>query len=175
MMHWQIVASLLAWHVGVDPFNQPNVEAAKKNVFTLLDGHVSWTDRGEDVDAARASLHDARYIVLQAYAPLDSAHALSRLRDRAQAVFGVTTANLGPRYLHSTGQLHKGGPLSVAGVQIVVRPTSAPVTVAGQNYTFHDLHLAQAQGDYEAMRDAGRPVYQFIVDDYDEAASRLGL
>ena len=92
-----------------------------------------------------------------------------------EARYGVTTANLGPRYLHSTGQLHKGGPSSVVGVQLVQRPRSAPVRISGRGYSFHDLHMAQATSDYRAMRNAERPVFQFIVDDLEEAAEILDL
>ena len=100
---------------------------------------------------------------------------MAQLRVRVEAAFGVTTANLGPRYLHSTGQLHKGGPDGVVGVQIVQRPTTTPVRIEGRGYTFHDLHMAQALSDERAMRSASRSVWRLIVDDMDEAAQILGV
>ena len=175
MQHYHLVAALLAWNLGVDPFNQPNVESAKKDVFSLLEGEVSWSSRGEDVTAMRRALSNSLYNVLQVYAPLDTSEQLSALRTRVQANYGVTTANLGPRYLHSTGQLHKGGPDAVVGVQLVQRPRSAPARISGRKYTFHDLHMAQATSDYRAMKRAGRAVFQFIVDDLDEAAEIFDL
>jgi transaldolase/glucose-6-phosphate isomerase len=101
--------------------------------------------------------------------------SLVHLRSRVEAAYGPTTANLGPRYLHSTGQLHKGGPTGAVGVQIVQRPTSTPLRIKGRRYSFHDLHMAQAQSDLRAMRRAQRQVWQLVVDDLDEAAVILGL
>ena len=175
MMYWHLVAALLARHLGVDPFNQPDVEAAKKGVFAQLEGEVPWSERPLDLDVVHEALRESTYNVLQVYAPLSASDRLGELRVRVEADFGATTANLGPRYLHSTGQLHKGGPHGVVGVQIVQRPTSAPVVVDGQRYTFHDLHMAQALSDERAMRAADRRVFSMIVDDLDEAARRLGL
>ena len=99
----------------------------------------------------------------------------SSLRTRVALRYGTTTANLGPRYLHSTGQLHKGGPTGVVGLQIVQRPISDPVRIAGRHFTFHDLHMAQATSDYRAMRESGRSVFQLIVDHLDEVAGILNL
>lgn len=175
MMYWQLVAALLAHHLQVDPFNQPDVESAKNNVVALLNDEVSWAAPAVDQGAMRAALADSTYVALQAYAPLDVSDSLVHLRSRVEAVYGPTTANLGPRYLHSTGQLHKGGPKGVVGVQIVQRPTSAPLRIAGRRYTFHDLHMAQAQSDLSAMRAVQRQVWQLVVDDLDEAALLLGL
>jgi hypothetical protein len=89
--------------------------------------------------------------------------------------FSTTTANMGPGYLHSTGQLHKGGPVDVVGLQVVQRPLSAPQRIEGRGYTFHDLHMAQAHSDFHAMRQAGRRVWRLIVDELDEVARFLGL
>ncbi len=175
MQHHHLVAALLARHLDVDPFNQPNVESAKKDVFALLEGEVSWTPGQVNVGALREALSSSTYNVLQVYAPISTSSALAGLRERTQAVYGTTTANLGPRYLHSTGQLHKGGPRGVVGVQIVQRPSSTPVRIAGRHYTFHDLHMAQALSDLRAMTAARRPVWQLVVDDFDEAAQVLGL
>jgi hypothetical protein len=175
MQRHHLVAALLAWRLGVDPFNQPNVESAKKDVFSLLKGSVAWTSRDEDIDAMRNLLANSTYNVLQVYAPLDTSDQLSALRTRTEVRYGVTTANLGPRYLHSTGQLHKGGPAGVVGVQLVQRPRSEPIRISGRKYSFHDLHMAQATSDYRAMQNAKRPVFQFIVDNLDEAAGILDL
>lgn len=169
MQHYHLVVALLARHLGVDPFNQPNVESAKKEVFALLEAPVSWTPIEHDTEEMFELLRASSYNVLQVYAPLDASEKLSGLRTRMNDQYGTTTANLGPRYLHSTGQLHKGGPRGVVGVQIIQRPTSSPVRISGRQYSFHDLHMAQAQSDYGAMKAARRPVFQLMVDDLDEA------
>jgi hypothetical protein len=175
MQHYHLIAALLARRLGVDPFNQPNVESAKKEVFALLEAPVSWVPIEHDTDQMLELLRASSYNVLQVYAPLDTLEELSGLRNRMNDQYGTTTANLGPRYLHSTGQLHKGGPRGVVGVQIIQRPTSAPVRISGRRYTFHDLHMAQAQSDYRAMKAARRPVFQLMVDDLDEAGKLLHL
>lgn len=175
MQRYHLIAALLAWHLGVDPFNQPNVESAKRDVFALLQEPVSWARHNEDLGVLSELLLDSVYNVLQVYAPLDVADRLSALRVRFDDQYGTTTANLGPRYLHSTGQLHKGGPAGVVGLQIIQRPRSKPIRISGRNYTFHDLHMAQATSDYRAMQAADRPVYQLIVDDIDDVAGLLHL
>lgn len=173
MQRHHLVAALLARHLGVDPFNQPDVETAKKSVLSLLQGPVSWSVHESDNSAMRDALASSSYNVLQVYAPLDEARNLAALRARVDAVYANTTANLGPRYLHSTGQLHKGGPADVAAVQIIQRPKSAPVRIPGRHHTFHDLHMAQATSDFDAMTHAGRQVWQLMVDDLDDAAQVL--
>ena len=175
MQGHHLVAALLGRHLGVDPFNQPNDESAKKNVFSLLSGEISWAQRHEDLGAMREDMMSSTYNVLQVYAPLSTSEELSSLRSRCESVYGPTTANLGPRYLHSTGQLHKGGPTGVVGIQLVQRPVTEPARIEGRHYTFHDLHMAQATSDFQAMQAAKRKVYQFVVDDLQEAAGILGL
>jgi hypothetical protein len=173
MQRHHLVAALLARHLGVDPFNQPDVDAAKRSVFSLLQGPVPWSVHESDTSAMRDALANSAYNVLQVYAPLEEARNLAALRERVGAVYANTTANLGPRYLHSTGQLHKGGPAAVAAVQILQRPKSGPVRISGRHYTFHDLHMAQAASDFDAMAHAGRQVWQLMVDDLADAAQIL--
>lgn len=175
MQYFHLVAALLAWHLGVDPFNQPNVESAKKEVFALLNSTVAWEPAPHDGAELLQALTSASYIAVQAYAPLDASGRLAALRVDIEEEFGVTTANLGPRYLHSTGQLHKGGPTSVVGLQIIQRPRTPPQRISGRHYSFHDLHMAQAIGDYRAMRAAGRGAFQLMVDDVSEIGEILRL
>jgi glucose-6-phosphate isomerase len=175
MQYYHLLAALLAWHLGVDPFNQPNVESAKKEVFALLEETVPWRAAPHDDKELLQTLSGASYIAVQAYAPLAASNALAALRVRIENEFGSTTANLGPRYLHSTGQLHKGGPASVVGLQIIQRPRTAAHRISGRAYSFHDLHMAQAIGDYRAMEAAGRRVFQLLVDDVSDIGSILRL
>ena len=144
-------------------------------MIALLGQEVPWEVASVVAGDVSAALRDAHYIAIQAYAPLEASAALAEVRVAVENAFGPTTANLGPRYLHSTGQLHKGGPSHVVGVQIIQRPHSDPVRIAGRAYSFHDLHMAQAIGDQRAMLAAGRPVVQLMVDDVAEAAATLGL
>ncbi len=175
MQHHHLVAALVARFLGVDPFNQPDVDDAKSNVFALLRESVPRDSHGYERKEMLEALRSSNYIAVQAYVPLEDSKGVSDLRIRMNAVYGATTANLGPRYLHSTGQLHKGGPQGVVGVQIIQRPKSTPVRISGRHYSFHDLHMAQAHSDYQAMNAARRSVYQLIVDDLDEAALILDV
>ncbi len=175
IMYFQLLAALLANGLDVDPFNQPDVELAKKQVFSLLRDAQTWeTPAFERADFFN-DLREASYLTVQAFAPFTSQAAVAQIRMLMQTHFTTTTANLGPRYLHSTGQLHKGGPDSVLGLQILQRPKSPPQRIAGRRYSFHDLHMAQANSDFLAMRAAGRSVYQIMVDDVSEVSTVLGL
>ena len=173
--YYHLLAALLAYGLGVDPFNQPNVESAKKEVLTLLGGDVVWDAPTVDLAELRSALADASYLTIQAFVPQSASPAVSTLREQLAAVTAVSTANLGPRYLHSTGQLHKGGPRGNVSLQIVQRPSTPVGRIAGRRYSFHDLVMAQAIGDYRAIAADGRAVYQFIVDDVADVATVLGL
>jgi hypothetical protein len=175
MQHYHLVAALVARILDVDPFDQPDVDSAKSIVFKILQDGASWEANEYDHAEFFEALRDSRYNTLQAYVPIASSKGVSDLRQRVQTVYGTTTANLGPRYLHSTGQLHKGGPHGVVGVQIIQRPSTAPLRISGRRYSFHDLHIAQAHSDFRAMKAASRSVYQLIVDDLDEAAQLLNV
>ena len=177
IQHYHLVAALLAWHLGVDPFNQPNVESAKTAVFELLENEVQWISEPLDAEELQHDFRTATFRTLQVYGPLSIASDLSALQSSVQQKYGTTTANFGPRYLHSTGQLHKGGPKNIAALQIILRPTSKDVVIPGSTpeSTFRDLHMAQAASDFKAMKDSGRHVAQLIVDDLNEVARVLGL
>jgi glucose-6-phosphate isomerase len=172
LMHFHLVAALVSRAAGVDPFNQPNVESAKKNVSVLLGEPVAWSVPELDTDALRSAIARARYVTWQVFAPNSTEHAVDELQRHCAASGHVVTANLGPRYLHSTGQLHKGGPGPVVCIQVLQRPTHE-VPVPGEPYSFNDLCAAQAMGDAHALRDAGRDVFQIVVDDVSTVWSEL--
>ncbi len=168
---FHLAAVLAARELDVDPFDQPDVDSAKRAVFDLLRAGVPEIeeDRGDLLRLSEA----ATYRALQVYAPVALSAQVAQLREGVSRRFGPTTANLGPRYLHSTGQLHKGGPAGVLGIQIVVRPSSMPQRIQGRAYSFHDLHRAQALSDQMAMRQRNRQVRVLVVDALDEAAEVL--
>jgi len=175
MQRHHLVSVLLARGLGVNPFDQPDVDGAKRAVLMLLSGDEAFDEAPADPAATRAALAASRYNAIQAFAPLEAAADVAALRRGVEERYGPTTANLGPRYLHSTGQLHKGGPDGVAALQIIVRPRSAPERIVGRRYSFHELHLAQARADARAMRERQRFVAQLFVDDVAEAAQLLEL
>jgi hypothetical protein len=78
------------------------------------------------------------------------------------------TAGYGPRFLHSTGQLHKGGPNTVLAVQVVRRTPSGDVKIPGYPYDFGTLIAAQAIGDHQSLRSHGRRVLRVSVNEIDE-------
>ncbi len=173
IMEFQLTAAWLARRLGVDPFNQPDVERAKRDVFARLTPEArSGTSPVTDLVPLERALSHPGYRTLQVYGPLSAGALLGPPRAAIEARFGTTTANLGPRYLHSTGQLHKGGP-AVGVVQVVVRPRSAPRRIQGRAYSFHDLHRAQADADLAALAAAGRPVARIVVDTLDEVIAQV--
>ena len=107
------------------------------------------------------------YISLQAYLPYGNDAALERLRRNLRNAHGgvAVTAGYGPRFLHSTGQLHKGGPNSVVAVQLVSRQPSADVPIPGYEFDFGTLIGAQAIGDHQSLEAHGRRVLRIAVDD----------
>ena len=100
------------------------------------------------------------YVSLQAYLPYGQDDALERLRRALRDGLGgvAVTAGYGPRFLHSTGQLHKGGPDEVVAVQIVPRTPTADLPIPGYPYDFGTLIAAQALGDHQSLLDHGRRV-----------------
>jgi hypothetical protein len=139
--------------MGLNPFDQPNVEEAKVATRAILDsGHVPEIPLTEFEPADTAG-----YYAVQAFIDPEREPELAPLVERARASGSVVTVGLGPRYLHSTGQLHKGGPPTGHFVQ-VVDDVGDDVSIPKRKYGFRRLLEAQAAGDYEALRARGRPV-----------------
>jgi len=155
--------------LGVNPFDQPNVEEAKAKTQSILDsGHVRGTVPGADpeetVEALLAGVRPGDYVAIQAFIDPDREHELEPLVDQARATGCVVTVGLGPRYPHSTGQLHKGGPSSGHFIQ-VVDDTGRDVAIPKRKFGFRRLIEAQAAGDYEALKARGRPVVRVKLED----------
>ena len=195
-LRWEIAVATAGHVLGIDPFDQPNVQESKDNTKRLLagyiasgelledlpagDGRVAFPVRDEDLPAAltaffaRAAPGD--YVALQAYvAPGDSVWAdlqklRQELRDRLRL---ATTLGYGPRFLHSTGQLHKGGPNRGLFLQLVGHDP-VDVDIPGQPYSFSVLKRAQARGDLGALRAHGcRALRVCLGDDVREGVKRL--
>ena len=172
---WQFATAVAAHILGVNPFDQPNVESAKQATRAVIDDYQG-AGRLPSIAASMASARSLEdllrhvtppeYVSLQAYVPpsatFDKQLAALRqtLRDRYRV---ATTAGYGPRFLHSTGQLHKGDAGGGRFVQFVSDETvDMPIPdVAGQtgsSLSFSALIRAQAAGDRRALLDAGRRV-----------------
>jgi glucose-6-phosphate isomerase/transaldolase/glucose-6-phosphate isomerase len=162
----EFATAVAGWVLGINPFDQPNVQEAKDNTTAVLEryeaeGALPSVDEADD-DALRALLGRAeppRYVAIMAYAApsdeLDEAVAELRrvIRDGTRA---TTTFGYGPRFLHSTGQLHKGGADTGIFLQLV-HDGEEDVDIPDAGYSFATLKNAQAIGDLETLRAHGLP------------------
>ncbi|MDH3249630.1 MAG: glucose-6-phosphate isomerase [Acidimicrobiia bacterium] len=159
--------------LGVHPFNQPNVEAAKDFARRAMSGDLDLgsveTLTGSEAAAALVLMVDGLgpggYFGVHAYLPPGDGlwSAITDLRTAVRAKTGVaTTAGWGPRFLHSTGQLHKGGPAGGAFVQLVDDPGTGLAVPETEN-TFDEIIGAQSAGDRAALIEAGRDVIRIDV------------
>jgi transaldolase / glucose-6-phosphate isomerase len=154
----EFATAVAGWVLGINPFDQPNVQEAKDNTKRVLEGgadrdRIPPTPLTEVLEGA-APPH---YVAIMGYVPPGDAFdeqvatARERLRDRTKA---TTTFGYGPRFLHSTGQYHKGGPAQGLFVQVFAEPDE-DVAVPGRPFTFGELIRAQADGDLETLRAHG--------------------
>src|SRR5205814_10433871 len=125
----------------------------------------------DDLDVLFAKFRKGDYIAIQAFIDPteENADDLQRARVALRDRFGVaTTVGFGPRYLHSTGQLHKGGPNTGVFIQ-VVDPPADDLAIPGQSFTFATLIAAQSAGDLESLRSRGRRVARVRMADLEGA------
>jgi glucose-6-phosphate isomerase len=176
---WEVATAAAGAIIGIDPFDQPNVQESKDNTKAALKRFMDTGDFGVEVagdplaeaEALLNSLRPGDYFALLAYTqPADLfGELLDRVRAAVRDRYGVaTTSGYGPRYLHSTGQLHKGGPSS--GVYLILaddRGTDIPIP--GEDYGFRTLFQAQWRGDLKSLRDHGRRVAMMPLGDDREA------
>ncbi|MGL5828236.1 MAG: glucose-6-phosphate isomerase, partial [Angustibacter sp.] len=185
---WEVATAAVGRLLGVNPFDQPDVERAKVaaraalaapaglgSAPALVDRDVEITGAPEllgsanDLPSAVSALLDCLgerdYLAVMAYLDRREQGELSRLRDALAARTGrPVTFGWGPRFLHSTGQYHKGGPATGVFVQITGAPrVDAPI--AGQDFSFGQLIAAQAAGDAQVLSAAGRPLLRLHLTD----------
>jgi transaldolase/glucose-6-phosphate isomerase len=155
----EFATAVAGWALEVNPFDQPDVQGAKENTAALLErGAPAGLDDGSLAELL-VGLAPPGYLAIMGYLPYDDAidAAVARLRARVIERFGVaTTFGYGPRFLHSTGQLHKGGPPTGRFLQLV-HDAADDLDVPGRPYTFRTLIGAQADGDLLALREHGLP------------------
>ena len=162
-------ATAVAGHVlEIDPFHQPNVQEAKDRTRAILDtGEDLRLEPEHSPDVLFAQARPGDYVCLQAFVePSEEAdEVLFDLAQRAREETGcVVTHGYGPRYLHSTGQLHKGGPPTGLFLQIV-DDTGEELPIPGQPFGFGRLIRAQAAGDYASLKERGRRVARVRLED----------
>ncbi|MCW3016984.1 MAG: transaldolase [Solirubrobacterales bacterium] len=163
----EMVTAVAGWVLGINPFDQPNVQEAKDNTSKALAARAAAQVDATDHDL-ELLLRDAGppdYVAILGYtAPseaFDAAIAELRalIRDATQA---TTTFGYGPRYLHSTGQLHKGGPKNGRFLELV-HPAPRDVPIPGEDYSFETLKAAQAIGDLTTLRLHGLPAHRVTL------------
>lgn len=200
---WEFATAIAAAVIGVNPFDQPDVDATKKYTRAMLKksapkksadknstagrapfavAHSAAADcslalsggaayRGEAnnwravLRAFQAAFSAQIYLGLLAYLPENAAiaEALESLRRRLAEHYGVwSTLGFAPRYLHSTGQLHKGGPRRRCFLQLTAAPQT-DVAIPGRAYAFGDLYHAQADADFYALADAGAVILRVAL------------
>jgi len=170
---WEIATAIAGHVLGIDPFDEPNVTESKNNTNDVLDSlplrEVETFD-GEVDEWLRANVGPGDYVSVQAYLPYGQEDSLEHLRRGLRDGLGgaAVTAGYGPRFLHSTGQLHKGGPNSVVALQLVRRTPAPSVPIPGYPYDFNTLISAQALGDHRSLVSHQRRVLRLAVDDVKE-------
>jgi glucose-6-phosphate isomerase len=167
----------IAGHVlSIDPFDEPNVAESKANTNKVLESlplpQLEESASGETLGRLSATVRPGDYVSIQAYLPFGQDDALETLRTRVRDHLGgaPVTAGYGPRFLHSTGQLHKGGPNTVVALQIVRRGDQPELAIAEKPYDFGTLIGAQSIGDHQSLLTHGRRVLRVSVDDLAEIA-----
>ena len=189
LLLWEAATAVAGRLLGINPFDQPDVESAKKAARSLLEGTPeqsepdavdgaveiralgpSWLDGATTLDAAvdalLAQLDGSHgYVAVMAYldrlahADLADVRRTLAIRTKRPVTFGW-----GPRFLHSTGQFHKGGPRVGVFLQVTAAPTE-DLPVPGRDFTFGSLIAAQAAGDARVLADLDRPVLRLHLRD----------
>lgn len=185
---WEYATVIASRLIGINPFDQPDVESAKIAARGMLenraeieapafiDGSIEVRSAALDLgsaanlkDAVKALLKqldtDSGYVSIQAYLDRTSAPEAAELREAfAKATRRPVTFGWAPRFLHSTGQYHKGGPRQGIYLQIVA-VADADIAVPGRNFTFGELIASQAAGDASVLAALGRPVLTLTLND----------
>ncbi|HEX5940194.1 MAG TPA: glucose-6-phosphate isomerase [Dehalococcoidia bacterium] len=198
MVNWEVATAVASSALGLNPFNQPNVQESKDNTSQLLEQlesagalpvlrdavrHGALTIYGAKTEDPVQALNDVfstlkagSYMALMAYLAetperqirLDRLRLM--IRDRTHV---ATTFGYGPRFLHSTGQLHKGGPANAAFLQLTAT-AGEDLSIPGRRFTFGQLKAAQALGDFDALKSRGRPILSIdLGEDVEEALEEL--
>ena len=167
---WEFATAVAGTILEINPFDQPNVQEAKDRTLEVLSGQGRGPDpgtRSEGTGALEELLSGAQpgdYIAVLAFIDPAREAELKPLVERARATGCVVTSGLGPRYLHSTGQLHKGGPPTGRFVQVVDEPAEE-LSIPDRPFGFRTLIAAQAEGDLAALAERGRPIVRVTLDD----------
>jgi glucose-6-phosphate isomerase len=155
---WEFGVAVAGSYLEINPFDQPDVQAAKDKTNEVLTGGEVALAPESSPEELFGQAQEGDYVAIQAFInPIDD-KKLEPLIERARQETGcVVTHGLGPRYLHSTGQLHKGGPNKGLFLQVVDDP-GEELPIPGKPFGFAQLIRAQAAGDFESLKERGRRV-----------------
>ncbi|MCY4313494.1 MAG: hypothetical protein OXD44_07355, partial [Gammaproteobacteria bacterium] len=166
-------------------FDQPDVEASKKQSRHIVEGNQSRSVMVENHDFSHSTIRfdtqtpdvirnrvgnfckqagQDSYLAILAYLPREVRveESLEKLADAFKSRFGAVTIGFGPRYLHSTGQLHKGGPQIGCFLEIV-EEGGIEIDIPGRKYGFSRLHRAQSDGDFLVLEKSRRPILRLLI------------
>jgi glucose-6-phosphate isomerase len=195
LLTWEVATAAAGWLIGINPFDQPDVESAKKAARGLLDaqpapepaavtdgdieirGSAGLLDGVDDldgaVDALFGRLERNGYLAVMAYLDAERDSALVGVRSAlALRAERPTTFGWGPRFLHSTGQYHKGGPPQGVFLQITCDEAD-DVDIPDRPFSFGTLIAAQAAGDASVLADHDRPVLRLHLAEPASGVARL--
>ncbi len=190
LLLWEYATVVAGRVIGINPFDQPDVESAKQAARDMLEGGSSTpapvfaegpvevhategllTDEKTVADALHTLLgqldNERGYLAVMAYLDRAGDRDLAGVRESLAARTGrPTTFGWGPRFLHSTGQYHKGGPPTGVYLQITSEPVK-DLEIPGRPFTFGGFISAQAIGDASVLAEHGRPVLRLHLTDHD--------
>jgi glucose-6-phosphate isomerase len=165
---WEFAVAVAGHYLEINPFDQPDVQAAKDKTNEVLATGVEPDVRPESsIDELLGQAREGDYVCVQAFVEPNEendrriADLVRKLRRRSGL---VVTHGYGPRYLHSTGQLHKGGPNTGLFLQVVDDP-GEEIPIPGKPFGFRRLIRAQAAGDYASLQERGRRVARIDLEE----------
>ncbi len=184
-MQWMAATSIVANCLNINAFDQPDVELSKRETLRFFENSQQQISNAERPDFRNVTLQcgsesanvsigkiesfckqagEESYLAVLAYLPEERAvkKSLENLADAFLSQFDIVTIGFGPRYLHSTGQYHKGGPQIGCFLEIV-EDHELEIQIPGREYGFSRLHRAQADGDFLVLRKKRRPVLRLLI------------
>ena len=182
---WEYATAVVGWVLEINPFDQPNVQESKDNTNKILqsglpDEPVTFTEGAVQVTVPAAAgveslsaavdwfaqqVPDGGYLAVMAYLDRERDASAADLRSLlAEKTGKATTFGWAPRFLHSTGQYHKGGPQLGAFLQITGTPAQ-DLPIDGKPFSFGELEAAQAAGDRQALAGRDRPLLHLHLTD----------
>jgi transaldolase / glucose-6-phosphate isomerase len=162
---WEFAVAVAGSYLEINPFDQPDVRAAKDKTNEVLAGDDVALEPESSPEELFAQANKGDYVAIQAFIDPSKEAQLEPLIERArEETECVVTHGIGPRYLHSTGQLHKGGPNTGLFLQVVDDP-GEELPIPGKPFGFAQLIRAQAAGDFESLKERGRRVARIRLED----------